>query len=89
MSKIISGIRKFDSLGRVVIPKEIRQAVDIKEGDPILIQLKEGNIIINKYNPVCYCCGAESDAEVLGVKLCNKCIEVFNNYRNMNNGVRG
>lgn len=89
MSKIISGIRKFDSLGRVVIPKEIRQAVDIKEGDPILIQLKEGNITINKYNPVCYCCGAESDAEVLGVKLCNKCIEGFNNYRNMNNAVRG
>ena len=45
MSKVISGIRKFDGLGRVVIPKGIRQAMDIKKGDPILIQLKEGNII--------------------------------------------
>lgn len=89
MSKVISDIRKFDGLGRVVIPKGIRQAMDIKKGDPILIQLKEGNIIINKYNPVCYCCGSESDVEVLGIKLCNKCIEEFNKYRNMINKIRG
>lgn len=44
-------IRRMDDLGRIVIPKEIRRALCIQEGDPLEIMTDEfGNIIIQKYD---------------------------------------
>lgn len=46
-------IRRIDELGRVVIPKIIRQACHIEEGDPLEIYTTpEGDIIFKKYNPM-------------------------------------
>lgn len=46
-------VRRIDDLGRVVIPKEIRKTLRIKEGDPLEIFTdKEGNIILRKYSPI-------------------------------------
>ena len=46
-------IRRIDDLGRVVIPKEIRRTLRIKEGDPLEIFTdKEGEIILKKYSPI-------------------------------------
>ena len=46
-------VRRIDDLGRVVIPKEIRRTLRIKEGDPLEIFTdKEGEIILKKYSPI-------------------------------------
>lgn len=46
-------VRRIDDLGRVVIPKEIRKTLRIKEGDPLEIFTdREGGIILKKYSPI-------------------------------------
>ena len=46
-------VRRIDDLGRVVIPKEIRRTMRIREGDPLEIYTdKDGEIIFKKYSPV-------------------------------------
>lgn len=46
-------VRRIDDLGRIVIPKEIRKTLRIKEGDPIEIFTdKEGEVILKKYSPI-------------------------------------
>lgn len=46
-------VRRIDDLGRIVIPKEIRKTLRIKEGDPLEIFTdKEGEVILKKYSPI-------------------------------------
>ena len=46
-------VRRIDDLGRVVIPKEIRKTLRIKEGDPLEIFTdREGEVILKKYSPI-------------------------------------
>lgn len=46
-------VRRIDDLGRVVIPKEIRKTLRIKEGDPLEIFTdKAGEVILKKYSPI-------------------------------------
>ncbi|MEG0449058.1 MAG: stage V sporulation protein T [Lysinibacillus sp.] len=46
-------VRRIDDLGRVVIPKEIRRTLRIREGDPLEIYTdKEGEVILKKYSPI-------------------------------------
>lgn len=69
-------VRRIDDLGRIVIPKEIRRTMRIREGDPMeIFTSREGEILLKKYSPV----GelgefaeslAESLAQVLGELVC-------------------
>lgn len=46
-------VRRIDDLGRVVVPKEIRKTLRIREGDPLEIFTdREGEIILKKYSPL-------------------------------------
>ena len=46
-------VRRIDDLGRVVIPKEIRRTMRIREGDPLEIFTdREGEVIFKKYSPI-------------------------------------
>lgn len=46
-------VRRIDDLGRVVIPKEIRRTMHIKEGAPLEIFTDtEGGVIFKKYSPI-------------------------------------
>ncbi len=46
-------VRRIDDLGRVVIPKEIRRTMRIREGDPLEIYTDhEGEVIFKKYSPI-------------------------------------
>ena len=46
-------VRRIDDLGRVVIPKEIRRTMRIREGDPLEIYTdKDGEVILKKYSPI-------------------------------------
>lgn len=65
-------VRRIDDLGRVVIPKEIRRTMRIREGDPLEIYTdRDGEVILKKYSPIgelnefasCY---AESASSILG-----------------------
>ena len=44
-------IRRIDDLGRVVIPKEIRRNLCIREGDPLEIFVDKGGVYLIKYQP--------------------------------------
>lgn len=44
-------VRRIDDLGRVVIPKEIRRALCIREGDPLEISTDANGVYFKKYNP--------------------------------------
>lgn len=46
-------VRRIDDLGRIVIPKEIRRTLKIREGDPLEIFTdSQGEVILKKYSPV-------------------------------------
>lgn len=45
-------VRRIDDLGRIVIPKEIRRTLRIREGDPLEIYLEDGGVVFKKYSPL-------------------------------------
>ena len=69
-------VRRIDDLGRVVVPKEIRRTLRIREGDPLEIFTdREGEIILKKYSPIGELSTfaaqyAESLAQTLGCLVC-------------------
>ena len=75
MIKATGIVRSVDSLGRVVIPKEIRRTHQIPEGTPLKMFVDSGGeIILKKYEPTCIFCGnAEDVRTILGKKICGCC----------------
>ncbi len=71
-------VRRIDDLGRVVIPKEIRRTMRIREGDPLEIYTNsEGEVIFKKYSPINELSeSAASVAEVIH-KLGNAPVVIF------------
>ena len=69
-------VRRIDDLGRVVVPKEIRRILRIREGDPLEIFTdKDGEIILKKYSPIGELSSfaqqyVESTAQILGCPVC-------------------
>ena len=69
-------VRRIDDLGRVVIPKEIRRTMRIREGDPLEIYTdRDGEVIFKKYSPIgelgdFAACYAESLAKTSGIGVC-------------------
>ena len=45
-------VRRIDNLGRVVIPKEIRKTLKIKENEQVEINVSNDNIVLNKYSDI-------------------------------------
>ena len=70
-------VRRIDDLGRVVIPKEIRRTMRIREGDPLEIYTdREGEVIFKKYSPIGELAGfATQYAETLH-KICAMAVVV-------------
>lgn len=68
-------VRRIDDLGRVVVPKEIRRTLRIREGDPMeIFTNRDGEIILKKYSPIGEIDNfakqyAESLAQVSGYKV--------------------
>ena len=57
-------VRRIDDLGRIVIPKEIRRTLRIREGDPLEIYTeKDGEVIFKKYSPM-------GDLQAVAAQLC-------------------
>lgn len=86
--------RKVDELGRIVLPKELRDAFNIKggakgTGDPLEIYTDEGNIILKKYTPGCQCGETKGLIESNGIKICQKCLKELNEHNDLINKARG
>lgn len=68
-------IRYVDSLGRIVVPKEIRAMFKIVEKEKIKIHVKNNVIFLEKFQPNCILCGNKEDLIEFKEKLiCKKCI---------------
>lgn len=68
-------VRKVDELGRIVIPIELRNKLDIAIKDPIEIFVEGSSIILKKYEPNCIFCGNSKDLTSYKDKLvCSKCL---------------
>lgn len=68
-------VRKVDELGRIVIPIELRNKLDIAIKDPIEIFVEGSSIILKKYEPNCIFCGSSKELSSYKDKLvCSKCL---------------
>ncbi|MGG1659437.1 AbrB/MazE/SpoVT family DNA-binding domain-containing protein [Brevibacillus sp. NRS-1366] len=68
-------VRKVDELGRIVLPKELRDIFDIKEKDPMEIYVDDEKIILKKYQPSCVFCGnAKNTVYFKGKLICSTCV---------------
>ncbi len=64
-------VRRVDDLGRIVIPKEIRRTLRIREGDPLEIYTeKDGGVIFRKYSPM-------GDLQDFAAQMCEAMGESF------------
>lgn len=69
-------VRKIDELGRIVIPAEIRQAMDIKIRDAMEIYTNGDAIILQKYQQSCVFCASAEDLIYFEEKrICPACLE--------------
>lgn len=67
--------RPIDELGRIVIPKELRRNLGIKEKDLVEIFTDGGDIILRKYNPGCHFCNRRKKlVNVCGLDICQNCL---------------
>lgn len=78
-------IRLLDELGRIVIPKELREKFKLKEKDPIEIFVEGSNIILRKYETSCiFCNHTKKLVSYNGELICSKCAEKISNIVNTN-----
>ena len=76
MNVVVS--RKLDDLGRVVLPIEVRQDLDLSQGDIIDICTDNGHVILRKAQAYCiFCNGTENLYEVRGKHICDSCLNTI------------
>ena len=69
-------VRNIDSLGRIVLPIELRRTlnIDASKGDPIEIYMDGTSIVLRKYEPNCVFCGrSKKVSEFKGKNVCENC----------------
>ena len=72
--------RPIDTLGRIVIPKEIRTALDIAEGDRLEIHVDGDSVVLRKYMPCCLFCGdTQNLISYDGKNICRDCATAIGN----------
>ncbi len=68
-------VRDVDCLGRVVLPKELRDTMNIAQKDPLEIYVEGDTIILRKYEPACLFCGNAGDVVTFKErKICRDCL---------------
>lgn len=73
-------VRKVDQLGRIVLPKELRNVLDIPEGTPVEIYTEGETIILKKYAPDCLFCGnGDNLVNFKGKWICKSCLKDLKN----------
>ena len=82
--KAIGVVRKVDKLGRIVLPKELRNIFAIDHNDPLQIFVEDDQIVLKKYQPGCQECGKLTDiVSGSNTVLCRKCLQAMNVSTNL------
>ena len=69
-------IRQLDSLGRIVLPIELRRTLGINTKDMLEILVEGNSVILRKYEPNCHFCGGSSGLTAYKDKLiCRRCLK--------------
>jgi transcriptional pleiotropic regulator of transition state genes len=78
----IGAVRKVDTLNRVVIPKDICQAMNISPGDHMEVFTDAGTIVFRKYQPGCHFCNSMNNLTTYkGEKICRYCLQDMKGLR--------
>jgi transcriptional pleiotropic regulator of transition state genes len=82
-------VRPVDRMGRVVIPKEIRNQLDIKNDvDSFEIYMEEDKVVLKKHKPACFFCDNDQNIiEFSGYNICSDCIEKLNTAKNIKQNI--
>jgi transcriptional pleiotropic regulator of transition state genes len=68
--------RKIDSLGRVVLPAEMRKQLGLETGDLVAISLEDGRVTLEKIESRCTFCGGTVELREFSEKLvCASCVQ--------------
>ena len=70
-------VRPVDSLGRVVLPVELRRALGIEYKDLIEIHVEGNSIILRKQTDSCAICGGKGTIDVGDKKICSRCLKTI------------
>lgn len=69
-------IRQLDSLGRIVLPIELRRTLDIGPKDMLEIFVEGNSVILRKYEPDCLFCGSSRELSSFQDKMiCARCLK--------------
>jgi transcriptional pleiotropic regulator of transition state genes len=69
-------VRPIDQLGRIVLPKELRENLGIGPKDSLEVFVENEKIILKKYSPNCCFCGSDEEINLFHGKLiCRACIQ--------------
>lgn len=69
-------VRHVDRLGRIVLPKEMREAIGIEPMGDVELVLENGQIILTRFESVCVFCGSSRElVQYRGKNLCRECME--------------
>jgi transcriptional pleiotropic regulator of transition state genes len=80
-------ITSIDGLGRIVIPKSVRDVYNLHTREKFEVICRGGDIILHKIGTQCICCGAgEISAELNKKTFCKKCIEEIKRINFENEG---
>ena len=69
-------VRQMDTLGRIVLPIELRRTLDIAQKDSLEIYVEGNQIILKKYEPTCIFC--ENSRDIISFKgknICPDCLK--------------
>ena len=73
-------VRQLDTLGRIVVPIELRRTMDIGVKDMVEIFVEDDKIVLKKYHPACIFCGdADNIVFFNGKRICQNCLEEIKN----------
>jgi len=68
-------VRNLDALGRVVIPKELRDTFGLTSDTPVEILVENEDVILRAYKPDCIFCGEVKDVfNYEGKNICKECL---------------
>lgn len=76
-------VRKVDSLGRIVVPMELRKTLGISDRDDIeIFVMDEDTVVLQKYEPACNFCNENTEEVTLfrGKRICESCLEELYNH---------